>query len=100
MTELHYSHPEAVVDSGQPSKDTWRKEVHSRVARFRTRRGRRIEGAFSMRFPFPPTESVAATCTASHEPSLAPSDVAVKGIEDTTAIQSEPEIYLIDVAAD
>ncbi len=100
MTELHYSPPDAAVDSGQPSKDVWRKEVHSRVARFRTRRGRRIEGAFSMRFPFPPTESVAATSAASGEPSLAPSDVAVEDIEDATTIPSEPDLCLIDIAAD
>src|SRR5271165_910521 len=77
MTETQYSRPEAAADSGQPSNDIWRKEVHSRLARFRTRRGRRIEGAFSMRFPFPPPEPLAATSAASDELSLPKSNVAV-----------------------
>ncbi len=37
-----------------PEAGVWRDEVQARVAGYRTRRGRRIEGAFSMRFPFPP----------------------------------------------
>ena len=37
--------------------EVWRNEVQARVAGYRNRRGRRIEGAFSMRFPFPPVEA-------------------------------------------
>src|SRR5579885_2623177 len=43
--------------SPAPSRDEiWRKEIHARVAGYRSRRGRRLEGAYSMRFPFPPAE--------------------------------------------
>ena len=35
-------------------EDVWRREISNRVDRYRTRRGRRVEGAYSMRFPFPP----------------------------------------------
>jgi len=97
MTETQYSRPETPDDSGQPSKDIWRKEVHSRVARFRTRRGRRIEGAFSMRFPFPPTEPVAATPAASLGSSSLQSNVSVGELAVATA--DESETGLIDVAA-
>lgn len=45
------------ADLSQEHDDLWRDEIHSRVAGYRTRRGRRVEGAFSMRFPFPPSES-------------------------------------------
>ncbi len=44
----------------EPLRDAdglWRNEVQARVAGYRKSRGRRIEGAFSMRFPFPPPEA-------------------------------------------
>jgi uncharacterized RDD family membrane protein YckC len=54
MTDQQALHSEA---SGNLSHaDLWRNEIHARVAGYRTRRGRRVEGAFSMRFPFPPLE--------------------------------------------
>ncbi len=43
-------------DSSQSSDDLWRNEIQARLARYRTRRGRRIEGTYSMRFPFAPDE--------------------------------------------
>jgi len=49
------SHPEA--DSPQPSEDRWKSEISARVAGYRKSRGRRVEGAFSMRFPFPPASA-------------------------------------------
>src|SRR5271169_3099302 len=57
MTEQQYLRSEGTDDASQPNTDVWRKEIHSRVAGYRSRRGRRIEGAFSMRFPFPPAEA-------------------------------------------
>ena len=42
--------------------DVWRDEVQARLERYKKRRGRRIEGAFTMRFPFPPTEPESASC--------------------------------------
>ncbi len=53
MTDQGTLRSEASGNSSLPANDIWRKEIHARVAGFRTRRGRRIEGAFSMRFPFP-----------------------------------------------
>jgi len=50
----------AAENSEEPlpdSQEVWRNEVQARVAGYRHRRGRRIEGAFSMRFPFPPLEA-------------------------------------------
>jgi uncharacterized RDD family membrane protein YckC len=46
----------------EQSEGIWRSEVQARVAGYRTRRGRRLEGAFSMRFPFPPAETTSQTC--------------------------------------
>jgi len=43
----------------QAPNDLWRKEVHAHIAGYRSRRGRRLAGAFSMRFPFPPLETEA-----------------------------------------
>ena len=58
-------------DSGQPTTDIWRKEVHTQLSKYRTRRGRRIEGAFTMRFPFP-TDEPSATERAPELPSQPP----------------------------
>jgi uncharacterized RDD family membrane protein YckC len=43
-------------DSLPSSEEVWRDEIQAKVARYRTRRGRRIEGTYSMRFPFGPEE--------------------------------------------
>ncbi len=59
MRENQYLRTEGPAESGQPTADIWRNEIHSRIAHFRTRRARRIEGAFSMRFSFPPDGEVA-----------------------------------------
>ena len=52
MTEQQLSHYDAMNESAEPA-DPWRNEVQDRLARYKRRRGRRIEGAFTMRFPFP-----------------------------------------------
>ncbi len=53
MSEQQYSHKPSDADSASEADDIWRKEIHAHVDRYRTRRGRRVEGAYSMRFPFP-----------------------------------------------
>jgi len=73
MTEQQFSEYEAVNHRAEPAEDVWRNEVQDRLARYKRRRGRRIEGAFTMRFPFPtddvsePAKSV-GTATALAEP--------------------------------
>ncbi len=49
----------AVQEPSQPPGDPWRNELQARLERYKRRRGRRIEGAFTMRFPFPPDEPAA-----------------------------------------
>jgi uncharacterized RDD family membrane protein YckC len=56
MTDQRTLHSESSADLSPGTDDIWRNEIQARVAGYRTRRGRRIEGAFSMRFPFPPPE--------------------------------------------
>ena len=53
MTEQQFSSIEAAESSVEPVGDLWRNEVQARIAGYKKRRGRRVEGAFSMRFPFP-----------------------------------------------
>jgi uncharacterized RDD family membrane protein YckC len=68
MTDAQALCSEASGSSSQPAAEIWRKEIHSRVNGYRTRRGRSIEGAFTMRFPFPPPESdTSASTLASQE---------------------------------
>jgi uncharacterized RDD family membrane protein YckC len=57
MTDQQISRSEALENFSPTGNDIWRKEIHARVAGYKTRRGRRVEGAYSMRFPFPPPES-------------------------------------------
>jgi len=57
MTEQQTLHSEPAAESSQQRDDLWRKEIPARVAGYRHRRGRRVEVAFSMRFPFPATET-------------------------------------------
>lgn len=45
-------------DASPAHEDLWRQEVQARVTGYRSRSGRRIEGAFSMRFPFPDADDV------------------------------------------
>lgn len=56
MTDPQALPSDPAADSSPPSNDLWRTEIPARVAGYHHRRGRRIVGAFSMRFPFPPTE--------------------------------------------
>jgi len=58
MTEHQFSAINAVDNSAEPAAELWRHEVQARIAGYKKRRGRRVEGAFSMRFPFPADEIV------------------------------------------
>ncbi len=55
MTEQQALPSDPAADSS-PLPDDLRTEIQSRVAGYRHRKGRRVVGAFSMRFPFPPAE--------------------------------------------
>jgi len=70
MTEQQLSHYEAVNGSPEPA-EVWRNEVQDRLARYKRRRGRRIEGAYTMRFPFPAAEVADA---AAPVPEMAPTE--------------------------
>jgi uncharacterized RDD family membrane protein YckC len=64
MTERQISQQETPEGPVAPGDDPWRNELQDRLARYKRRRGRRIEGAFTMRFPFP-ADDEADTATAS-----------------------------------
>jgi len=64
MTEQQFSHYEALNGPVEPAEDIWRNEVQDRLARYKRRRGRRIEGAYTMRFPFPADEQAEAEAAA------------------------------------
>lgn len=65
--------------------DVWRDEVHARISRYKTRRGRRVEGAFSMRFPFPVEEPVAPA--AAQSPSAAEQEFA-PSLQDRVVVEA------------
>lgn len=75
MTEQQIVRSEA-SDAAPGPDEVWRDEIQARVARYRTRRGRRVEGTYSMRFPFvAPEEESAKAAQVETETELAASDV-------------------------
>jgi uncharacterized RDD family membrane protein YckC len=64
MTEQQLSQYDDQECSAEPAAELWRNELQDRLARYKKRRGRRIEGAFTMRFPFP-TDDIAEVVTPS-----------------------------------
>ena len=79
MNEQTLSQHEAVNGSTGPD-GIWRDEVQDRLARYKRRRGRRIEGAFTMRFPFPVEEVTEAP--------LPEADIAPE--VETSRLEAEP----------
>ncbi len=74
MTEQQIVRSEA-SDASPGPEEVWRDEIQARVARYRTRRGRRVEGTYSMRFPFvAPEEESAKAAQVETEPMVAVSD--------------------------
>ena len=96
MTDQQALGPEASGNLPQTNTDLWRKEIHARVAGYRTRRGRRVEGAYSMRFPFPPLEpdvsgsaTRAPTDSPNQEQAVAASTASVVPVTATEVASSE-----------
>lgn len=100
MTEQQFSSIEARENSVEPAAELWRNEVQARIVGYQKRRGRRVEGAFSMRFPFPadeivePVDAVEAVSLTGE-----PSEIIAK--EKTTeeaAIECPPFLELTPIA--
>jgi uncharacterized RDD family membrane protein YckC len=100
--------------SSEEHNDIWRDQIQARVAGYRTRRGRRVEGAFSMRFPFPPSEieqcapaaaasdfnlNSVAECPQFHNQDIAPalSESATPALLSEQSIADSPQ-YLSSLA--
>jgi uncharacterized RDD family membrane protein YckC len=97
MTEQQFSALNAVDSPAEPAAELWRHEVQARIAGYKKRRGRRVEGAFSMRFPFPAAEIVEPA-----EPDEAIPAVAEAASETSTRIPEEdlvpgPPVRFYDV---
>lgn len=87
----------ALQEPSQPQPDPWRNELQARLERYKRRRGRRIEGAFTMRFPFPPDEPAEAAPSNSAEVGgdgriavEEPTILASQDVSDPAAAVSEP----------
>jgi uncharacterized RDD family membrane protein YckC len=82
--------PQASLLGPEQHEEPWRDELQARLRRYKSRRGRRIEGAFTMRFPFPPPD-LDGEAPAGHddpppiERSRAASSVVGKPVEVETA---------------
>lgn len=87
MTEQQLSQYEAAGGSAEPA-ELWRNEVQDRLARYKRRRGRRIEGAFTMRFPFPPNDTPEGAPAAQSEEQELESAVELLEPLETTAPQA------------
>jgi uncharacterized RDD family membrane protein YckC len=83
MTEQQFSSIEVAESSVEPVVALWRNEVQARIAGYKKRRGRRVEGAFSMRFPFP-VEEIAEAVDAAEAESPAGEPPKILAEEETT----------------
>lgn len=99
MNEQRTLLSETSGNSSQEHEEVWRNEVHAKLARYRSRRGRRIEGAFTMRFPFTQSEESAAAAAKRPAMAVPPGSVGEpvpdKGLEPAT-IQTDERIALIE----
>jgi uncharacterized RDD family membrane protein YckC len=75
--------------------DVWRDEVQARLERYKRRRGRRIEGAFTMRFPFPPEEP-AATALAEENQEFTAEEFASVVASEVAAIENVAVSPIVD----
>src|ERR1035438_4192033 len=101
MTEQQFSSIEAADISAEPVVDLWRNEVQARIAGYKKRRGRRVEGAFSMRFPFP-VEEIAEAVDAAEAESQAGEPPEILAEEETTqeaTIECPPFLELPTIAS-
>ncbi len=92
MTEQQLSQFADEVNRASEPEKVWRNEVQDRLARYKHRRGRRIEGAYTMRFPFP-VEEIAETVPAAAEAAL----TASPGLAEFEPV-SPPELCATDKA--
>jgi uncharacterized RDD family membrane protein YckC len=103
MTEQQLSQYAKEVNRTPESEDVWRNEVQDRLARYKHRRGRRIEGAYTMRFPFP-AEEVAEAVPLPTEgvPAASPSPAETEAIPELEVYageqQATPDIMVADQA--
>jgi uncharacterized RDD family membrane protein YckC len=102
MTEQQFSSIEAIDSPAEPAAELWRNEVQARIAGYKKRRGRRVEGAFSMRFPFPADEIVEPVDAAEAESPTGEPSSEIIAEEETTheaAIESPPFFEMPTTAA-
>lgn len=83
------------LDESAGIPDVWRDEVQARLERYKKRRGRRIEGAFTMRFPFPVEEPVEAAAEENQEIQLAAQVIQV--VTDDVAATESREVSPIGI---
>jgi uncharacterized RDD family membrane protein YckC len=79
------------ADAPPPPENRWRNEISERVAGYRNKRGRRVEGAYSMRFPFPPASTQDFAPEATQESRQAEQvDSAALAASVATAVEAQP----------
>jgi uncharacterized RDD family membrane protein YckC len=106
MTEQQMLRSDATDSSSQSTEELWRTEIQARVARYKTRRGRRVEGTYSMRFPFSATDEESPSPIASAAVEVAIETLDHTGIEAAAeevcvaqAAEEEPELVATSSAA-
>ena len=90
MTDQQFSPYEADAQV-EPAADPWRNEVQHRLAHYKRRRGRRIEGAFTMRFPFPAEEAVETALVLQTEPAV------LEPVETNCGEIPQPDLQIPDL---
>ena len=91
MTEQQMLRSETSDSSSQSPEELWRNEIQARVARYKTRRGRRVEGTYSMRFPFGATEEETRNAI-----EVAAVEVAVEAVDNVEIDTSGEDVCVVE----
>ncbi len=96
MTEQQLSQYDGQESAAESAAELWRNELQDRLERYKKRRGRRIEGAFTMRFPFP--DEAIAEIVAPMEPDTVGDATSVTDFEEIVPAEAGDDSRILDIS--
>ncbi len=96
MTEQQLSQYDGQESAAESAAELWRSELQDRLARYKKRHGRRIEGAFTMRFPFP--DDAIVETVAPMKPDLVGGTTSVADFEEVVPVGTRDDSRVLDIS--
>jgi hypothetical protein len=96
MTEQQVSQYDGQEGAAESAAELWRNELQDRLERYKKRRGRRIEGAFTMRFPFP--DEAIAEAEAPMGPDTVSGATSVADFEEVVPPEAGDDSRVLDIS--